>query len=207
MLRVTKKIESISRLSRASYGVLFNEKFSKQKHKGQTPKTDPIDGKKYAKYQIEWLVNQNDQIAGIPAPRLSHRFKRNIGDNFKWEDAVVVYTGPVIDRLPTYLRTIDGTKDLRVIKIDSHLNIQLFDYDPPSDSESAPAAIKRYKHSWMPFRRGKYWEIEYTIHLTIGAAHVGVELIFNKRSINSIGVISLHRTEGMRNDSEVDIEV
>ncbi|KAI5795049.1 hypothetical protein EDC01DRAFT_629803 [Geopyxis carbonaria] len=174
MLRLSTGTVVISRLSRASYGILYNEKFNKVKHRGQSPQIDPIDGKYYAMDQIRWLIDQGSPID--ERKPLRHAFSRNIdfnGKHKRWRDRVVMYNGPQEFR-PMYLR--EGETVPQYFQVVREI---LSDLEPRISDVATGAATKKYRH-W--FRIGsKYWQINYEMRIAIGAADVGFELWYNNR--------------------------
>jgi hypothetical protein len=68
---VMDRIQAISRGSvvykdrccRQSFGVISREPYDRFKHRGENVVVDPLDKKKWAEGQIEWLIKQVNQMA------------------------------------------------------------------------------------------------------------------------------------------------
>ena len=68
---VMDRIQAISRGSvvykdrccRQSFGVVSREPYDRIKHRGEKVVVDPLDKKKWAEGQIEWLIKQVNQMA------------------------------------------------------------------------------------------------------------------------------------------------
>lgn len=180
LLRISGGIDVISRMSRASYGILCDEKYTRRhREQGQKWTRNNVDGKKYAKDQIQWILEKGSSIND--SGPLTRKLKRPIGDhNTSWQDRVVMYEGPS-DIRPRSLsegELIPG--DFQIVReIRSKLDLRL------SDTDVGGPAEKRYKHSWIRFKG--YWNISYEVRIIVGAADVDFELWFNDRKIGSTG--------------------
>ncbi|KAF8852058.1 hypothetical protein BDZ45DRAFT_807834 [Acephala macrosclerotiorum] len=92
------------RSSNASYGVLCREIYNSKKHTGQSPSKNPLDGKKYAGKQIDWLVCKGQKpIRGACVNRTYSLVLDEDATNRSWGFSVVCSTLEE-DYLPTFLR-------------------------------------------------------------------------------------------------------
>ncbi|KFZ03935.1 hypothetical protein V502_10543 [Pseudogymnoascus sp. VKM F-4520 (FW-2644)] len=65
VLRALNKKDGPKRISRSSYGFLCTEVHEPDEipaHRGIRPFSEPLDGRKYVKYTIFWLINKGDEI-------------------------------------------------------------------------------------------------------------------------------------------------
>jgi hypothetical protein len=92
-----------TRCCRASYGILQDEEYKKDKHEGLTPFKCPFNGKYYVRNRIYWIIYKGKTIKEDTPTK--HKIRRRIGleDSSKgWED-IVVTSKFHPDCLPQYL--------------------------------------------------------------------------------------------------------
>src|SRR5436190_7567080 len=114
-----------TRCCRASYGILFNEPYNKQKHssRGLVPQKNPIDEKKYASHQVYWLIRQGEAISRDkptckrfyrmipidPSPaRTQNSEHSNAQASTEWKDVIVISRTRQLSRLPSNLHEGDA---------------------------------------------------------------------------------------------------
>lgn len=91
------------RSSNASYGILCKERYSSKKHPGQSPSRNPLDGKKYAGKQIDWLVRKGQKpLRGACINRTYSLMFDDDATNRSWGFSVVCSTLEE-DNLPNFL--------------------------------------------------------------------------------------------------------
>jgi hypothetical protein len=108
------------RYNYASYGILYDERYDKQKHLKQKPVRNACDGKQYAIHQIHWLILKSNPIADNVPTR--HKCSRQFDledPNKRWID-VIVTSRLDPNRLPKFLAK-DDTQVQRVCEVSSNL--------------------------------------------------------------------------------------
>src|SRR5437667_7815476 len=99
-----------TRRSHNSYGILRDELYDKEKHTGETPVRNTVDGRRYAIDQIVWLIRSGDAVTeDQPRIHKCSRIASADARNFQWKDKVVVSRNSP-DDLPSSLaraRTTD----------------------------------------------------------------------------------------------------
>ena len=78
-----------TRIARASYGVVVEQRYSKKVHFGQLVRLDPFDKKKYVTDQIHWLVKKGDKITTDKTFSLTIERRALIEDRRMWTEKVV----------------------------------------------------------------------------------------------------------------------
>jgi len=101
-----------TRRARASYGILHDERYNKRKHLGQSPTKNPLDGNKYVRNQIDWLIRKGEDITeDEPIIRKYSRIFSPDHSDKSWSNGVVKSTlAP--DKLPTFW---NGNGDVELI--------------------------------------------------------------------------------------------
>ncbi|KAH0543032.1 hypothetical protein FGG08_002640 [Glutinoglossum americanum] len=155
-----------TRSCRSSYGILFNDRYNKDKHAAQTPVECPLNGKLYVTNQIDWFIRKGEVIReDVPITR---EYKKRIG--FKdpdkaWEDTIVMSNLPS-DCLPQYL----GQGDSRVVcRIESDLG-----QDTQTPSSPGLTARRRY---WLIGQ--KYLNIKYELRVYVEQENLRFEVRVN----------------------------
>jgi hypothetical protein len=83
------KVSVIPTRNSASYGILCSELFDK-KHVGQRGIKNQLDGNKYARYQIDWLIVRGEKLReGDPIKRRYSRIVSPVNRGDNWEFGVV----------------------------------------------------------------------------------------------------------------------
>ncbi|KAJ9610003.1 hypothetical protein H2200_006333 [Cladophialophora chaetospira] len=81
VLRALNKEHGPTRISRTSYGILFDDRFDKNnpKHKGLKGRKDKADGNLYIKETIHWQISKGDVVPANQVTRVlrRHIFQRN----------------------------------------------------------------------------------------------------------------------------------
>jgi hypothetical protein len=107
------------RYSYVSYGILYDERYKKQKHPKQKPQRNLLDGKQYAVNQIHWLILKGDSIPENEPTR--YKCSRLVDPNERWTDVVVTSSlDPRHLPLPTFLAE-GNTEVQRACEISSNL--------------------------------------------------------------------------------------
>ncbi|KAI9768634.1 MAG: hypothetical protein M1840_004831 [Geoglossum simile] len=104
-----------TRCCRASYGILQDEKYKKDKHEEQTPFKCPFNGKSYVPNRIYWIISKGKTI-NEDTP-IKHKIRRRIGledSSNGWEDIVVISKFHP-DCLPQYLDQGDSRPVCRLL--------------------------------------------------------------------------------------------
>ncbi|KAI1393154.1 uncharacterized protein F4822DRAFT_383686 [Hypoxylon trugodes] len=108
----------VSRVARASYGVVCKTKYNPAIHMGEEIKTDSFDGEQYVMSQIDWLIRKGDPVStDIP---ISTTYTKKVDPkdpNRTWESVIVV-SDLNRDLLPRSMNQAVGAKQLCVVKSD-----------------------------------------------------------------------------------------
>lgn len=112
------------RSSYASYGILCRELYNEQKHhSGQHPRKNKLDGRKYARNQIDWLVLKGQRpVRGGGITRMY-----SLVVDFKTTNRLrlsVVYSTLATDQLPTFLEGNDRASVICHVVSDSRTLFQ-----------------------------------------------------------------------------------
>ncbi|KAF8248821.1 hypothetical protein K440DRAFT_239149 [Wilcoxina mikolae CBS 423.85] len=142
------------------WGVVHNERYNKEKHKGQT--TREIDGENYAIDRIDWFIHRGDRIEDKD---YIHRFSRTYtgGEpNRTWKDTVVIAKCPLGFKPPTSLWP-DGKANVASATIACIVESTL----PPITKEMKDVKIRRpwYK-PWGPGNITIFYEIRLIFELS-----------------------------------------
>ncbi|KAI1333540.1 hypothetical protein F5Y15DRAFT_410294 [Xylariaceae sp. FL0016] len=107
----------VSRIARASYGLICKAKYNPQIHFGETVKKDPYDGELYAMGQIDWLIRKGDPVSTNTPIISSFTKKVDPGDANRTWDSIIMISDLDRNFLP---HNIDqpGAKQLCVVKSD-----------------------------------------------------------------------------------------
>jgi hypothetical protein len=69
---VTQRVTAIrDRPARLSYGVVCDQLYKEEKHAGENVFTDARDGKRWARFQIEWIIKQVCLLQALSTPQWS----------------------------------------------------------------------------------------------------------------------------------------
>lgn len=99
--------------SRVSYGVICSWQYNPKVHNGELVQKDPIDGKIYAKEQIDWIIKQGEQIPdkGFLRP---FRLKISKDSGPQAVEVVIVMSRDPAGHLPSSLRRGSVQKVCRI---------------------------------------------------------------------------------------------
>ncbi|KAI8960398.1 hypothetical protein F5Y11DRAFT_358482 [Daldinia sp. FL1419] len=107
----------VSRVARASYGLVCKTKYNPEIHIDEEVKTDSYDGEQYAMGQIDWLIRKGDSISTNAPISTTYTKKVDPKDSNRSWDSIVV----ISDLDPYYLPhsvNQEGFKQLCVVKSD-----------------------------------------------------------------------------------------
>lgn len=167
------------RKCRASYGILYDELYDREKHGHVFTSPDPLDGKHRVRDMIHWMIFRDDCLEGSNAPIFKpfiiHRNLRSDDELVNFEVPIVKFTGE-IDRdysRPTQLRQSGS------VEIVGRIPCRFL----PTVSDMK---ILRRRRATGGSRIGRtYKEMTYEIKLAVGEASLMFELWFNDRKISS----------------------
>lgn len=173
--RLSAQIPMISRVSRASYGVLFREKYNKKIHANQAPVRDPLDGRKWVYDQIKWLISAGERINEFKP--LEHSYERSVPfktPEAKWSERVISYTGPH-DQRPNWLANGALPKNVWVVRDFP------FVWNPRYEEVRNGTVKAKWKKGWPP--GAKFWRIKYELKIFVLPADLGFELWCGNRML------------------------
>lgn len=175
--QVMNDLPVLIRQSRASYGVVFDEPYDNTKH---GPKdyvyTNPVDGQRYAKDQIHWIIAQESPLDGRPiAPfETFHVIKES--DTVSWEIEIVKHTTSPGQRISLPARLVRDRTDPRAHEIDIVQRIPC-KFSPTLEELNVIQKLKRFR--LLKIKR--YWKIPYEIRVDVGPAALNFQLWFNNK--------------------------
>ncbi|KAH0545477.1 hypothetical protein FGG08_000478 [Glutinoglossum americanum] len=166
------------RRCRTSYGVVFNELYSREKHSRQRAVRDPIDGKKYAEDQICWLVRKGQEIDSDTP--IKHRFTRiadasNPDKNWKHEIVESQSNGSPPQSIN------DG--DAQIV---GEVVSDLTSHRLAPGSAGVTAENRRRWPFFSP--RKSYLKIDHEVSVSVGPADLKFEILIDGESVNKKGV-------------------
>ncbi|KAF3063543.1 putative hsp70 family chaperone protein [Daldinia childiae] len=154
----------VSRVARASYGLVCKTKYNPDIHIDEDIKTDSYDGERYAMGQIDWLIRKGDSInTNIP---ISTTYTKKVDpkdSNRSWDSIVVISDlDPCL--LPRSINQ-EGFKQLCIIKSDitgiSHGDM-----------------VMRRKSRRFLFHGKKFYLCSYEVRAIVAPAELRFELWF-----------------------------
>ncbi|KAI9768044.1 MAG: hypothetical protein M1839_004204 [Geoglossum umbratile] len=167
-----------SRRFRSSYGILYNERYDKNRHADQRSVKNPLDGHKYAENQIDWIIRKGDEITeDEPITRRYSRIVSPGNASNSWRDGVVISDLPPSD-LPSYL---DGRGSARVI------NYIVSDLGPSLDAEGVTQ--KRKSLTWK-----KFLQVDYDLLVFIEPDGLRFEIVVGGEARNEPQVLRVQWT-------------
>jgi len=98
----------------ASYGILCNELYDSKKHPKQILVKNQVDGKRYAKSQIDWFIKRGQRLQqnGV----ITRRYSRLVSPkNLEIPWTFTIVSELSADVLPAWLDTSDAAADAEVI--------------------------------------------------------------------------------------------
>ncbi|XXH04351.1 hypothetical protein Hte_010765 [Hypoxylon texense] len=164
-----QKLESptpviVSRIVRASYGMVCKAKYNPDIHFDEDIRIDPIDGERYAIGQIDWLIRKGDSVS-TSAPIIS-KFHKKIDpkDSNRTWDSIIVISDLERDLLPSNMKQ-HGAKQLCVVRSDltgvSHSDM-----------------VKKRKARRLLLQGKKFYECSFEVRAVVAAAELRFELWF-----------------------------
>jgi hypothetical protein len=165
------------RRSRASYGVLCDERYDKYQHHNQTPTKSSLDGKYYVTNQIDWFIRK-DEVITENSP-ITHRCSRRISNENperSWHDTIVMSRLPH-DCLPRTLNQGDARAILTITT----------DLGPASSNTKAPGI--EMKRRWLVLGK-KFFTAEYELLALVEGESLKVRTRVNGEDRSEIETIS-----------------
>ncbi|KAI1456681.1 hypothetical protein F4805DRAFT_458470 [Annulohypoxylon moriforme] len=107
----------VSRVARASYGIVCKTKYNPAIHLDEEIKTDSYDGEQYAMSQIDWLIRKGDPVSSNVPISTTYTKKVDPKDsNRTWESVVMI--SDLEPHLLPHSVSQQGAKQLCVVKSD-----------------------------------------------------------------------------------------
>ncbi|KAI8626054.1 hypothetical protein F5Y19DRAFT_488550 [Xylariaceae sp. FL1651] len=155
----------VSRVARASYGVVCKAKFNPAIHFSETVRKDPYDGELYAMGQIDWLIKKGDHVRTNNPIVQSFTKKLDPTDSNRAWESVIMISDQDRESLP---HNVDqaGAKQLCIVKCDL-TGVQHDDME------------KRRKSKRLIFKGAKFYVCTFEMHAIVGPADIRFELWFS----------------------------
>jgi hypothetical protein len=155
-----------TRSCRASYGVLFNDHYDKNKHSGRKPVKCPLDGKSYVTDQIDWFIYKGETIReDVPIVRKYTRRVSSKDLSKAWNDTIVVSKLPP-DCLPNHLGQGDSREVCRIVS----------DLGQDMQVSNSPGFTTKRKFVLVG---KKYWQMEYELLVFVEQESLKFEIRVN----------------------------
>ncbi|KAI1326628.1 hypothetical protein F5Y16DRAFT_421650 [Xylariaceae sp. FL0255] len=156
----------VSRVARASYGMICKSKYNPEIHAGEAVMRDQWDGEMYAMGQIDWIIRKGDHIS-TNTP-ISQTFTKKIPnkDANRVFDCVIMISDRDRDFLP-HSSNQEGAKQLCIVQSDL-TGVQHEDM------------IKKRKNNkkFIPFKGTKFYVCTFEIRAIVAPAEMRFELWF-----------------------------
>ncbi|KAJ3566482.1 hypothetical protein NPX13_g7112 [Xylaria arbuscula] len=154
----------VSRIARASYGIVCKRRYNPLIHIHDTIQKDPCDGEKYALSQIDWIIKKGDRVS-TNAP-ITQTFTQRIeaGDANRMWDSQVVISDRDPGRLPRNIQE-EGVNTLCVVRSD----LTGIHYEN---------MVKMRKSKRFLFKGAKFYQCTFEMHAIVAPAEIRFELWF-----------------------------
>ncbi|KAI1409476.1 hypothetical protein F5Y13DRAFT_169905 [Hypoxylon sp. FL1857] len=154
----------VSRVARASYGVVCKTKYNPAIHSNEEIKTDSYDGEQYAMGQIDWLIRKGDPVSTNVPITTTYTKKVDPKDSDRtWESIVMI--SDLEPHLLPHSMSQEGAQQLCVVKSDltgvSHSDM-----------------IMKRKSGRLLFQGRKFYLCTFEIRAIVAPAELRFELWF-----------------------------
>ncbi|KAI0444149.1 hypothetical protein F4803DRAFT_512206 [Xylaria telfairii] len=154
----------VSRIARASYGILCKRKYNPLIHINDTIKKDAYDGEKYAMSQIDWIIRKGDRVSTNAPIVQTFTQRMDAGDANRMWDSHVVISDRDPERLPQNIRE-EGVNTLCVVRSDlTGINHE--------------DMVKMRKSKRFLFKGAKFYQCTFEMHAIVAPAEIRFELWF-----------------------------
>ncbi|KAI0481270.1 hypothetical protein GGR56DRAFT_688865 [Xylariaceae sp. FL0804] len=154
----------VSRIARASYGLVCKTKYNPEIHSNETLAKDKYDGEMYALGQIDWIIRKGDPVS-TNSP-ISSPFTKKVDpkDSNRTWDAIVMVSDLDRDSLPNAVSS-PGVKQLCAVKSDL------------TGVQNSEMEMKR-KSKRLIFRGKKFYLCTFEVRAVVAPAEIRFELWF-----------------------------
>ncbi|OTB11872.1 hypothetical protein K445DRAFT_26131 [Daldinia sp. EC12] len=176
----------VSRVARASYGLVCKTKYNPEIHLDEDIKTDCYDGEKYAMGQIDWIIRKGESISTNTPISTTYTKKVDPKDSNRSWDSIVVISDLDPFLLPRSVNQ-EGFKQLCVVKSDI------------TGINHSDMIMKRKARRFL-FHGKKFYICSYEVRVIVAPAELRFELWFagQKFSGNHEPIRITWDTEGSR---------
>ncbi|OTA62065.1 hypothetical protein K449DRAFT_422784 [Hypoxylon sp. EC38] len=154
----------VSRIARASYGVVCKTKYNPAIHINEEIKTDPYDGEQYAMGQIDWLIRKGDSVNTNVPIITTYTKKVDPKDSDRTWDSIIMISDLDPHLLP-HSMSQEGAKQLCVIKSDL-------------TGASHSDMIMKRKSRRLLFQGRKFYLCTFEVRVIVAPAELRFELWF-----------------------------
>ncbi|KAI3337561.1 hypothetical protein HD806DRAFT_476989 [Xylariaceae sp. AK1471] len=155
----------ISRVARASYGIVCKRKFNPAIHVNETVRKDPYDGELYAMGQIDWIIKKGDCVRTNTPIVQPFTHKLDPGDSNRAWESIIMISDQDREFLPHNVDQ-ESAKQLCVIKSDL-TGVQHEDM------------IKKRKSKRLFLKGAKFYLCNFEVHAIVAPADIRFELWFS----------------------------
>ncbi|CAJ2506693.1 Uu.00g078790.m01.CDS01 [Anthostomella pinea] len=154
----------VSRVARASYGLICKARYNPAIHFNENVKKDPFDGELYAMGQIDWLIRKGDPISTNTPIVSAFTKKVDPRDSDRTWDSIIMISDLDRDFLPHNVDQ-EGAKQLCVVKSDL------------TGVQHSEMIMKR-KARRLIFRGKKFYLCSFEVRAIVAPADIRFELWF-----------------------------
>ncbi|KAK0639009.1 hypothetical protein B0T16DRAFT_449835 [Cercophora newfieldiana] len=146
-----------TRIARASYGVVFRERYSKTRHFDPIHVIDPHDGKEYVADQVQWIVRRGERLINGDALFATVERRAALDEPLAWTETIVWSDNPDGCVPPSLAEP--GVDKLFEVRADL------------TDIQPEKLVVKKKRHRiWFWKTKRQYYICRYDVHLAVGPA-------------------------------------